>query len=140
MEIAFTFIKTKNNIEGLNIFNHNFQYTAYADDTTFFIKNINSATDTIKTLDYFSLFSGLKINKAKCEIVGIGELTGIKLALYGMECVNLNDDIIKILGICYSYNKKLENKKDFLNHIIKLHNVLNVWRMRNLSLLRLVRL
>ena len=31
--------------------------------------------------------------------------------------------------------KKLENEKNFLNHIIKLQNVLNMWRMRNVSLL-----
>ena len=52
-----------------------------------------------------------------------------------MKCVNLNNDVIKILGICYSYDKKLENEKNFLNHIIKLQNVLNMWRMGNLSLL-----
>ena len=51
-----------------------------------------------------------------------------------MECVNLNNDVIKIL-ICYSYDKKLENEKKFLNHIIKLRNVLNIRRMRILSLL-----
>ena len=52
-----------------------------------------------------------------------------------MKCVNLNNDVIKILGISYSYDKKLENEKDILNHIVKLQNVLNIWRMRNLSLL-----
>ena len=62
LEIAFTLIKTNNNIEGLNIVNLNFLYTVYA-DTTFFIKNINCETEIIKTFDYFSLFSGLKINK-----------------------------------------------------------------------------
>ena len=128
-------IKTNNNIESLNIFNRNFLYTAYADDTTFFIKNINSATKIIKTFDYFSLFSGLKINKTKWEIAGIAVLKGVKLALCGMKCVNLNNVVIKILGICYSYDKKLENEKNFLNHIIKLQNVLNIWRMRNLFLL-----
>ena len=72
LEIAFTLIKTNNNIEDLNIFNHNFLCTVYADDTNFFIKDINSATEVIKLFDYFSLFSGLKINNAKCEIAGIG--------------------------------------------------------------------
>ena len=81
LETAFILIKTNNNIEGLNIFNHNFLCTAYADDTNFFIKNINSATEIIKTYDYFSHFSGLKINNAKCEIAGIGVLKGVKLAL-----------------------------------------------------------
>ena len=61
-------------------------------------------------------------------------LKGIKPALCGMECVNLNNDVIKILRIYYSYDKKLESEKSFLNHIIKLQNVFNIWRMRNLSL------
>ena len=62
-------------------------------------------------------------------------LKGVKLALCGMKCVNLNNDVIKILGICYSYDKKLENEKNFLNHFKKLQNVLNMWRMKNWSLL-----
>ena len=40
-----------------------------------------------------------------------------------------------MLGIFYSYDKKLENEKNFLNHILKFQNVLNMWRLRNLSLL-----
>ena len=37
LEIIFAIIKSNPNIKGLNIFNHNYLYTAYADDTT--IKN-----------------------------------------------------------------------------------------------------
>ena len=61
----------------------------------------------------------------------IDVLKGVKLTLCGMKCVNLYNDVIKILGICCSYDKKLENEKNFLNHIIQLQNVLNMWRMRN---------
>ena len=81
------------------------------------IKNINFITEIVKTSDYFSLFSGLKINKTKCKIQRIAVLKGVKLALCGMECVNLNNDVIEIPGICYSYGKKLKNGKNFLNHI-----------------------
>ena len=42
----------------------------------FIIKNINSATEIIKAFDYFSLFSGLKINNAKYKIAGTGVLKG----------------------------------------------------------------
>ena len=66
---------------------------------------INSGTEIIKTFDSFSLFSGLNINKTKCEIAWIGVLKGVKLALWGMKCVNLNNDVIKILGVCYTYDK-----------------------------------
>ena len=54
-----------------------------------------------------------------------------------MKCINLNNDVIKILAIkiCYSCDKKLENEKNYLNRITKRQNVLNTWRMRKLSLL-----
>ena len=90
------------------MFNHNFLYTAYADNTAFFKKKNYK---NLKSFDYFSLFSDLKFNKTKCEIAGIGVLRRIKLALCGMKCVNLNNDVIKILGIYYSFDKKLENEK-----------------------------
>ena len=80
----------------------------------------------------FLFFSGLKINKTKCKIAGIGVLKGVKLALCGMKCVDLNSALIKTLRICYCYDKKLENEKRFFNYIIKLQNVLKMWGMRNL--------
>ena len=49
-------------------------------------------------------------------------LKGVKLALCGMECVNLNNNVTKILEICYSYDKKRQN-------------FLKMWRMKNLLLL-----
>ena len=42
---------------------------------------------------------------------------------------------IKILGIYFSYSKKLKNEKNFLDHVTKLQKVINIWKMRNLSLL-----
>ena len=51
----------------------------------------------LETFHAFSFFSGLKPNKSKCEIAGIGLLKGVNVALCGMECVNLEKDTIKIL-------------------------------------------
>ena len=45
LEIAFIFIKES---EGLTIFNNQFLYIAYADDTTFFLSDENSATEVIQ--------------------------------------------------------------------------------------------
>ena len=78
-------------------------HTVYADDTTFFRNQ-----QLIKTFDKFSLFSRLQINNAKCEIAGIGVKKGVKMTLCGMDCIDLTEDVIKILGIYFSYNKKLE--------------------------------
>ena len=76
-----------------------FLYTAYADDTTFFLSGENSVTKIIQTFEHFSFFSGLNPDKSKCEITGIGVVKEVQMALCGMECVNLRYNIIEILGI-----------------------------------------
>ena len=70
-------------------------------------------------LNIFSKFSGLKPNKTKCEIAGIGILNRVQVALCGMKCVNLNNETVKILGVHFSYNKNLEQDKNFSEHLSK---------------------
>ena len=117
------------NINGLDIFENTFLYTAYADDTTFFLKDEKSVIELMKTFDIFSTFSGLKSNKSKCEIAVLGALKGVKLALCGMECIDLMFNTIKILGVYYSYDKNSENQENFINLILKIEKLLRLWRM-----------
>ena len=69
-------------------------------------------------LNIFSNISGLKPNKTKCEIAGIG----VHVALCGMKCFNLNNETVKILGVHFSYNKNLEQDKKFSEHILKIES------------------
>ena len=130
----FLLIQENKKIHGLNIFNHTFLYTAYSDDTTFFLSNQQSVTEVIKVFEQFSLFSGLKPNKSKCEVAGIGALKGVSVALCGMECIDLTTKTIKILGIHFSYNSNVKNNENFMKHIRKIEQVLKLWRMRYLSI------
>ena len=134
LEIFFIFVKNNPKVKGLNIFKHEFLYTAYADDTTFFLKDRNSMTELMNELNIFSNISGLKPNKTKCEIAGIGVLNGVQVALCGMKCVNLNNETVKILGVHFSYNKNLEQDKKFSEHILKIESILKLWRIRQLTL------
>ena len=134
LEIAFPLIKNSKKIEGLHILDHCFLYTAYADDTTFFLKNEESVREIMHILDEFSIFSGLKPNRSKCEIAGIGCLKGVHMALCGMDCIDLTKKSIKILGIHYSYDKHFENDENFKKHITKIEKVLKCWRTRYLTL------
>ena len=81
--------------------------------------------------DKFSLFSGLKTNNARCEVAGIGVRKGVKMALYGMECIDLTEDVITVLVIYFSYNKKVELKKNFLNHVVEIQNIFKLGKLRN---------
>ena len=49
-------------------------------------------------------------------------------------CIDLKIGLIKILGIYFYYNKKLEQEKNFCNHIVKIQNILKLWKLRNLSI------
>ena len=50
LELVFALIKTNNDIEGLNIFNHNFLYSAHVDDTTFFMKKYKLCNRNYKSI------------------------------------------------------------------------------------------
>ena len=131
LEILFLFTKDSKKINGLNIFDKMFLYTGYADNTTFFLKDTRSVIELMNTFDTFSKFSGLKPNKSKCEIAGTGALKGVQAALCGMRCIDLVFNIVKMLRI---YNNKLKIQENFKRHIIKIENILQIWRMRELSI------
>ena len=106
----------------------------YADGTTFFLKDEKSVLELMKTFDIFSTFSGLKPNKRKCEMPGLGALKELKLALCGMECIDLMFNAVKILGVYYSFDKNFENQENFINLVLKIEKLLRPWRMQNLTI------
>ena len=111
LEIVFLFTKESKKINGLNMFDKTFLYTAYAEGTTFFLKDTKSVIELMNIFDTFSKFSGLKPNKNKCEISGIGALKGVQVAFCSMRCIDLVSNIVKISGIYYSYNDDLKNQE-----------------------------
>ena len=98
-------------MKGIDIFEHAYLYSAYADNTTFFLRDKRPIKELINTFATFSKYSGLKPNHEKCEIAGIGVLKRLKVAVCGMKCIDLCNDTIKITGIHFSKNKM---KKIFL--------------------------
>ena len=78
-------IKQYKDIHGLTFFDHTFFYTAFADDTTFFLKDKKSIKQVMNVFDTFSIYSRLKPNKSKCEIAGIGVLKRVSMELCGMK-------------------------------------------------------
>ena len=57
MEVLFTLIKNNEKIQGLDILNYRFLYSAYADDSTFFLRNIDSVLELARTFkEHFRTF------------------------------------------------------------------------------------
>ena len=114
--------------------NETFLYSAYADDATFFLQDLESVEALINVLKEFYKFSDLNPNYDKCEVAGIGASKGMLGALWGMMSVDLTTHCVKILGINFSYNKTLMMEKNFVVTVEKIEKLLNVWRQRDLTL------
>ena len=125
-EILFLLIQKNPHIKGLNIFHHCYLYSAYADGTTFFLKNVNSIKEMVNSFHIFSCFSGLRPNLSKGEIAGIGVLKGVKVAVCGIQCEDLVLDTIKILGTHFSYDEKLKEERNFCLIIANIQLVLKL--------------
>ena len=60
-------------------------------------------------------------------------MKGVQAAVCGMKCIDSRNEAIKILGVYLSYSQKIKDDKNFYN-ISNIQGVLNLWRMRNLTL------
>lgn len=67
----------------------------------------------IDTFAFFSYFSRLKLNLIKFEIAGIEVLKGIQVVVWGMRSIDLNNDLLKILGTWISGAEIERGKKSF---------------------------
>ena len=135
LELFFIMVRSDDYVQKLRICDYDFLLSAYADDTTFFVKDIDSICRIFILFDEFSLFSGFKLNVSKCEVCGIGALKGANTALCNVKNINLTNDSIRVLGIHFSYDSRICEEKNFTGTIKKICNVLKVWKMRNLTLI-----
>ena len=87
LDIAFTLKKIKTLRASISLT----MYSAYADDT-FFVSGENSVIKVMNAFDRFFILSGLKPTKEKCEIIGIGALKGVSLAVCLIDCIDLTKD------------------------------------------------
>ena len=77
----------------------------------------------------------MKLNHEKSEICGIGSKKGVLRAFSDLSSVDIENDTVKILGFHHSYNKQLADERNFSNMVTDIHNVLNLWKMRGISLI-----
>ena len=83
-------IKLNQNIGKLRMFEQEFLYIMYTNDTTFFVKKQTFLIEILKIFENSSKISGLNLDKSKGEIAGIGALKGIRVVHCGIQCINLD--------------------------------------------------
>ena len=70
----------------------------------------------------------------KREIAGIRSLKGVKTVVCGVRCIELTTEAIKILGVHFSYNQKIQMQKKILKRITYMQNISNLRRIINIAL------
>ena len=135
MQIRNGMIYNDTLIRGLKFGNVELEMVQYADDTMFILDSKKSSFDRlIDRLNFFSRFSGLKINLSKSFLVGIGSLKDGS----NFDCLNYNiqwirDENFKILGIIFNTTLSSMVHLNYSAEMIKIHDLLNYWSRRYLT-------
>ena len=98
----------------------------------FFLKDSQSNTQLFELFSTFFIFWRLKPNLRKCEIAGVGALKGVRLAVWGMKCIDQRK-FINILGTYVSYNNGIKGESNFLKVGSNVQTVIKLWRFWNLT-------
>ena len=64
----------------------------------------------------------------------LGVLKGVQASVCGIKCNDLKNQATKILDVNFSSNQKLKREKKFYHIISNIQGILNLWRIRNLTL------
>ena len=131
VEIMAINLKDNENIHGIDTGQNVHLITQLADDTTLFLKDVNSLKIVFNILDHFEKCTGLRLNKGKTEGILLGLNNNANLSQFGIKTVK---HTIKSLGIII--DKDLDNmiNINFKEKISKLKNLLNMWKSRLLSI------
>ena len=103
-------------------------------------ENKISIQNTLNLYSRFASISGIDLNVDKTEILIAGGSPAERMdpvnIIYQNRKLSLAPQAeVKICGVTFSHDKEISHMQNVTNNINKLQNVLNHWRMRNLSLI-----
>ena len=134
LETLFVSIRSDRGIRGFRAQNIEIKLTVHADDTTFLVRDAQSLRRILKIMKKFEVFLSLKINVEKCEAGWIGKAKNCVTKIISCKWRSVTQSTIKILGVHFSYGKKLADKENFCKPIINGRALLKLWNQHWLSL------
>ena len=126
--------KTNNQIEGLKINNKTHKTSQYADDTSVFIKaSERNLQESLNTLNWFYLRSGLKINFSKTKVIKIGPIRETDRRFCRENDLDWVSNFTA-LGIDYDVmNIKNITINNIENKIKSMEKLIQLWMFRNIT-------
>lgn len=119
-------------IRGMDVAGKSFRVSQYADDSTFFVSDLESVSHLLRLLASFTKLSGLRINLQKSHLLLLGSHLHPPTSVEGIKVT----DKVKILGV-YFKNGITEEEQYLLNYRIPLAKIriaCQAWSNRSLSL------
>ena len=122
-------LRNCNEVAGILINRMEIKISQYADDTTIFVRDEQSARRALCLLDAFGQVSGLRLNMSKTDFVWLGCNRMSQEPICGKACTNQ----FKSLGVIFS---PIENcfENNIYPKIRKMRSTMNMWKERDLSL------
>ena len=131
IELLSGSIKNDPTIKGIQVNKNELKVSQYADDTTVYVRDLDSVTSLLRVLNDFKEHSGLEINTSKTEAMWLGEWKDRTDQPFGFKWPK---EPINALGVFFSYNQESANRLNFGEKILNLEKTLNTWQRRNLTL------
>ena len=131
-ETLAIWVRNDINIKGIHVGNTEVLISAYADDTTFFLKDQNSLFRLMSVLDYFKTITGLAINRNKSEITTLGYYK-VHPPDISSSGLSFSTGPFRILGILISPSLNDIFELNYIPKKEKLKNILKIWSMRHLT-------
>ena len=100
------------------------------------MKDPQSLRKILKLYIKFERFSSLRINVEKCEACWNGRAKNRNTKPAKCKWTSLTKSSIRILGICFSYDKALVEKDNFYNLSLDCRTLLNIWKQKVVILSR----
>ena len=125
------FIRNNDQIKGIAVDGSEIKLVIFADDMTSFVRDKLSHRNLFDTIDLFSTYSGLKVNHDRTEILLLGNME-VNSSELG---VNEISQVVKILGVHFTFNRSLFYKLNFESIEKSLRGLLKGWSWRGLTLL-----
>ena len=131
IELFSRAVKKDATIKGIQVNKYELKISQYADDTTFFVRDLDSVTNLLNLLNDFNACSGLEINTTKTEAMWLGQWKERTDTPFGFKWPK---EPISALGIFFSYNQASADSLNFGEKIKILEKTLKIWKRRNLTL------
>ena len=110
---------------------HFLKILLYADDITLFLQDKDDMKRALDTIDKFSEFANLEINKNKTEAMWLGRLKTNKENLYDIKF----KEKVKIVGIVFNNSIPASQiEENWYSRLEKIQQIMVSWSKRNLSI------